>query len=304
MQPFKVIVLGCGSALPTLRHGASSQVVEVRNKAFMIDCGEGTQVQLRKARVHFNKISTVFISHLHGDHCFGLIGMISSFGMLGRTAPLHIYAHSQLGPLLDMQLDMFCQKLEYDVIFHPIETSESKIIYEDSGVEVSTIPLDHRVDCCGFLIKEKPTLPHLRRDMMDFYGIPLCYRNNIKAGADWTDSEGNVIPNSRLTQPADAPRSYAYCSDTRYMPGLWKKLKGVDALYHEATYCDDNDKLAAKYHHSTASEAAMTARDAGVGKLIIGHYSARYQDESVFLKEAREVFPDTYLADEMMVFNV
>lgn len=304
MQPFKVHILGCGSALPTLRHSASSQVVEIRGKFFMVDCGEGTQIQLRRSRIHFNKISAVLISHLHGDHCFGLIGLISTFGMLGRTAPLHVYAPEDFEPILRRQIDFFCNGLEYKVVFHGIETSACATVYEDRSVTISSIPLDHRIACCGFLFKEKPTLPHIRRDMIDFYGIPEWQRNNIKNGADWVTEEGEIIPNSRLTYPADKPRSYAYCSDTRFIANLYKEVEGVDLLYHEATYCDEDENRASMYYHSTARQAAMVALKASAKKLIIGHYSARYDNEEVLLEEAKSVFQDTSLTHEMDVFEL
>ena len=304
MEPFRVHILGCGSALPTMRHFASSQVVEIRGKQFMIDCGEGTQIQLRRSRIRFTKIGHVFISHLHGDHCFGLIGMISTFGMLGRTAPLHIFSPAALEPMLKAQMDMFCFGLEYRVEFHPVDTTQQAVIYEDRSLTVETIPLEHRVPCCGFLFREKQSLPHIRRDMIDFYQIPVSQINHIKAGADWTDAEGNIVPNHRLVSPADRPRSYAYCSDTRYMPNLHKQLKDVDLLYHEATYSEDSINRAEQYFHSTAAQAAQVARDAHVGRLLIGHYSARYEREEVLLEEARKVFPPTSLTDENQVFDV
>ncbi|MDO4309303.1 MAG: ribonuclease Z [Prevotella sp.] len=304
MEPFRIHILGCGSALPTLRHYASSQVVEIREKMFMIDCGEGTQMQLRRSRLHFMRISHVFISHLHGDHCFGLIGMISTFGMLGRTAPLHVFADKALDGMLRSQLDMFCHGLEFEVVFHPIDTEVVSVVYEDRSLTVTTIPLSHRVPCCGFLFREKPTQPHIRRDMIDMYGIPVSQINNIKSGQDWITPDGDVIPNSRLTVPSEEARSYAYCSDTRYIPKLHELVKGVSALYHESTYGSDNAERARKYWHSTASEAARVAHDAGVGKLILGHYSARYDSEDALLEEALRIFPDTVLAEEMAVINV
>lgn len=290
--------------MPTLKHYASSQVVELRGKAFMVDCGEGTQIQLRRSRIHFNKISSVFISHLHGDHCFGLPGLVSSFGMLGRTAPLHVYATAELEPMLRSQMDMFCNGLDYEVSFHPVDTTKSAVVYEDRSLTVTTVPLSHRIPCCGYIFREKPTLPHIRRDMIDYYNIPEYERNNIKNGADWISPDGEVIPNARLTEPADAPRAYAYCSDTKYMPELHKLLCGVDVLYHEATYSNDDAKRAALFHHSTAGQAATVALNAGVKRLLLGHYSARYNDERVLLGEARAVFPASFLTDEMDVFDV
>ncbi len=270
----------------------------------MIDCGEGTQMQLRRSRIRFTKISAVFISHLHGDHCFGLIGMISTFGMLGRTAPLHIYAPGEFKQMLDSMMDMFCFGLGYDIEFHPVDTKENKVIYEDRSLTVTTLPLKHRLPCCGFLFKEKPTLPHIRRDMIDFYNIPVSQRDNIKNGADWTTEDGEVIPNSRLTVAADPVRSYAYCSDTKYMPELSGLVKGVNVIYHESTYGDDNTEMAEKYYHSTARQAAMVARDAEAGKLVLGHYSSRYEDENVLLNEAKEIYSNVELADEMKIINI
>ncbi len=304
MKSFKVHILGCGSALPTLQHYASSQIVEFRDKCFMIDCGEGTQMQVRHTHIHFSKIQAVFISHIHGDHCFGLIGMISTFGMLGRTAPLHIYAPAELESILNAQVELFCTGLEYNIVFHAVDTTERVVVYEDRSLIVETIPLEHRVPCCGFIFREKPALPHIRRDMIDFYNIPISQINNIKAGAGWTTPDGNFVPHERLTVPADAPRSYAYCSDTRYLPHLHELIKGVSTLYHESTYAEDNIEKARIYHHSTAAQAAMVARDANVGKLLLGHYSSRYRDESVLLDEAKAIFPNSYLTNEKLVFDV
>ncbi|MDD7318296.1 MAG: ribonuclease Z [Prevotella sp.] len=304
MTPFKLHILGCGSALPTTRHYASSQIVELRGKLFMVDCGEGTQIQLRRARIGFNKIRAVFISHLHGDHCFGLIGMISTFGLQGRTAPLHVYAPKELEKILTPQLQLFCTHLSYDVHFHEVNASEQNIVYEDDSLSVETIPLEHRIPCCGYLFREKPTLPHIRRDMIDYLGIPISRINNIKHGADWVKEDGTVVPNNLLVSPPQPPRAYAYCSDTRYIPTLHERLKDVDLLYHESTYGDDNLQMAEKYNHSTARQAAFVARDAGVKRLLLGHYSSRYDDEEILLRQAKEVFPNTMLANEKMVIDI
>lgn len=304
MEPFRVHILGCGSALPTLHHNASAQVVEIRGKLFLVDCGEGTQVQLRRSRLRFTKISAVFITHLHGDHCFGLIGMLSTFGLLGRTARLAIYAPAALEDMLKQQMQLFCHDFDYEVDFHAADTNQQQVIYEDRSLTVETIPLEHRMPCCGYLFREKPSLPHIRRDMIDFYQIPTSQINNIKAGADWTTPDGEVVKNERLVEPADPTRSYAYCSDTRYIPTLPSRIKGVSTLYHESTYGEDNLLMAQKYYHSTARQAAMVAREAGVGQLLLGHYSSRYEDEQVLLREAREVFENTHLTDENAVFDV
>ena len=304
MEPFRVHILGCGSALPTLHHNASAQVVEIRGKLFLVDCGEGTQVQLRRSRLRFTKISAVFITHLHGDHCFGLIGMLSTFGLLGRTARLAIYAPAALENMLKQQMQLFCHDFDYEVDFHAVDTTQQQVIYEDRSLTVETIPLEHRMPCCGYLFREKPSLPHIRRDMIDFYQIPTSQINNIKAGADWITPDGEVVKNERLVEPADPPRSYAYCSDTRYIPTLHERIKGVSTLYHESTYGEDNLLMAQKYFHSTARQAALVARDAGVGRLLLGHYSSRYEDEQILLREAQEVFENTSLTDENTFFDV
>ena len=304
MEPFRVHILGCGSALPTLHHNASAQVVEIRGKLFLVDCGEGTQVQLRRSRLRFTKISAVFITHLHGDHCFGLIGMLSTFGLLGRTARLAIYAPVALEAMLKQQMQLFCHDFDYEVDFHAVDTTQQQVIYEDRSLTVETIPLEHRMPCCGYLFREKPSLPHIRRDMIDFHQIPTSQINNIKAGADWTTPDGEVVKNERLVEPADSARSYAYCSDTRYIPTLHERIKGISTLYHESTYGEDNLLMAQKYYHSTARQAAMVAREAGVGQLLLGHYSSRYEDEQVLLREAQEVFENSRLTDENEVFDV
>ncbi len=304
MEPFRVHILGCGCALPTMRHFASSQVVEIREKLFMVDCGEGAQVQLRRARLRFTKISAIFITHIHGDHCFGLIGLISTFGMLGRTAPLAIYAPKDLEDVLKIMIDKFCNGLEYEIEFHAVDTKRQAVIYEDRSLTVESIPLRHRVPCSGYLFREKPLLPHIRRDMIDFYKIPVSQINNIKNGADWVDSEGNVVPNERLVVPNQSARSYAYCSDTQYLPQLSEMIRGVDTLYHEATYLSRDAERAKLYCHTTAAQAAQVAKDAGVGKLVLGHYSAKYDDESELLDEAKSVFANTMLSDENIIVDV
>ena len=276
----------------------------MRDKVLMLDCAEGTQMQLRRCRVRFTKLSHVFITHLHGDHCFGLLGMISTFGLLGRTARLHVHAPQALGPELERQIQFFTHDLDFEVVFHPVDTTVRQVVYDDRSIQVESIPLEHRVPCCGYLIQEKPTLPHIRRDVIDAYGVPLSQVGNIKNGADFVMPDGEVIPNSRLVVPADAPRSYAYISDTRYMPGLASQLKGVNVLYHESTYGDDHLPQSEKYFHSTARQAATVARDAGVGRLLLGHYSSRYEDERVLLNEAQEVFSNVSLTNEMDVFEL
>ena len=304
MEPFKIHILGCGSALPTLKHNASSQLIEMRGKCFMVDCGEGAQMQFRRSHIPFSKLNAIFISHMHGDHCFGLMGLLSTLGMLGRTSKLRIYAPKEYATLFRQQVEFFMQTMEYEMEMIPVDTEKQQIIYEDHSLTVETVPLQHRVPCCGFIFREKPTLPHIRRDMIDYYGIPVSQINNIKNGADWTNEDGDMIPNARLVQPADSPRSYAYCSDTRFVPGLKEKVKGVTVLYHESTYTSDQEDRAKIYYHSTARQAATIAAGAGVGTLLLGHYSARYNDEQVLLQEAKTVFENSILTQEGMVFNV
>ena len=304
MEPFKIHILGCGSALPTLKHNASSQLIEMRGKCFMVDCGEGAQMQFRRSHIHFSKLNAIFISHMHGDHCFGLMGLLSTLGMLGRTSKLRIYAPKEYAILFRQQVEFFMQTMEYEMEMIPVDTEKQQIIYEDHSLTVETVPLQHRVPCCGFIFREKPTLPHIRRDMIGYYGIPVSQINNIKNGADWTNEDGDMIPNARLVQPADSPRSYAYCSDTRFVPGLKEKVKGVTVLYHESTYTAEQEDRAKIYYHSTARQAATIAAGAGVGTLLLGHYSARYNDEQVLLQEAKAVFENSILSQEGMVFDV
>lgn len=305
METFRVHILGCGSALPTMQHMPSMQVVECRGKLYMVDCGEGAQIQMRRSSLSFDKLGHIFISHLHGDHCFGLIGLISTMGLLGRTATLHIHAPGEMESMLKTQLDMFFNyDIGYKVEFHAVDTRLQQVIYEDRSLTVESIPLDHRMPCSGYLFREKPLLPHIRRDMIEMYNIPVSQINNIKTGQGFTLEDGTEIPHERLVTPADPPRSYAYCSDTRYMPTLHEMVRGVSTLYHESTYANDKITGAEKYYHSTAQQAAMVAHDAQVGKLLLGHYSARYADETILLEEAKEIFKNTYLTNENMFFDI
>ena len=304
MEKFELHVLGCGSALPSTRHFPTSQIVNVRDKLFMIDCGEGAQLQFRKSRLKFSRLNHIFISHLHGDHCFGLLGLISTLNLLGRTAELHIHSPKGLEDLMIPMLDFFNRQMTYRVLFHEFGTKEAAVVYEDRSLTVTTIPLRHRMPCCGFLFAEKPGPNHILRDMIDFYQVPVYELNRIKNGADYVTPEGEVIPNARLTRPSAAPRRYAYCSDTIYLPSVTEQIKGVDLLFHEATFAEDAAPRAKETFHTTASQAARIARDAEVKKLLIGHFSARYDDEQVLLDEARAVFPNTQLAKETLCISV
>ncbi|MCQ2065214.1 MAG: ribonuclease Z [Bacteroidaceae bacterium] len=298
MEKFEITILGCGSATPSPKHYTSSQVVNIREKLFMVDCGEGTQIQLRRSHVAFARINHIFISHLHGDHCFGLLGMISSFGLLGRTAPLFIHAPQDLWQVLGKELDFFCRDMEFNVEFQGFDPDVTSVVYDDRSVCVTAFPLKHRVPCAGFLFQEKNTQDHLDRAAADFYGVPMWDYARIKEGGDFITSSGEVIPHSRLTRPSAPQRSYAYCCDTAYNPGMIPFIHGCTAMYHDCTYSSEDSDRAEKHFHSTASDAARTALEAGAGKLILGHFSARYTNENALLDEAQKVFPNSILATE------
>ncbi len=264
----------------------------------MIDCAEGVQMQLRRSRLHMQNIGNIFITHLHGDHCFGLLPLISTLALLGRTSRLHVWGPKGLKQVFQPQLDFFCEGMSYEVELHEVEHKQSMLIYEDRSVSIYTLPLNHRVACVGYLFREKPTLPHIRRDMIDALGIPVSQINNIKAGMDWTTEDGETIPNRLLTTPPDPVRSFAYVSDTRYKPELRDLLKGVNLLYHEATFDSKHERLARQTWHSTTRQAAMMAKECDAKQLLIGHFSSRYKDETILLREAQEVFPNTIAAAE------
>lgn len=304
MEKFEVVILGCGCALPTSRHFNAAQVVNLRNKLFLIDCGEGTQIQFRRNKLNFNKLGHIFISHLHGDHFFGLMGLISTFNLLGRTAQLYVHAPAPLRNILQPQIDYFCQEMNYEVILDEIDSTKHQLIYEDRSVEVWSLPLNHRVPCCGFLFKEKPLKKHIIADKIKQYNIPIYAINSIKDSKDYTLPDGTIIPNDQLTTPADPTRSYAYCSDTRYLPQLAEYLQDVDILFHEATFGEDKKNLAFATYHSTAAQAATLAKECHAKKLFIGHYSARFDDENILLNEAREIFPETFLTKEDEIIQI
>lgn len=304
MERFDVNILGCGSATPSPRHNTSSQIVNIREKLFMVDCGEGTQTQMRRARFAFAKVNHIFISHLHGDHCFGLLGVISTFGLLGRTSPLFIHAQPELWKILKMELDFYCSDLEYEVVFQEFDPAVRDVIYEDRSLTIESIPLRHRVPCTGFLFREKPVPDHLDRKAADYYGVPMWEFRRIKEGGDFVMPDGTVIPHSRLTVPGVPGRSYAYCCDTAYNPDMFGQIHGVNLLYHDCTYGNEEGMRAEKYFHSTAGQAAETAHKADVGQLLLGHFSARYEDESLLLEQARPIFPNSLLAKEGMQIKV
>ena len=304
MTLFNIQILGCGSALPTTWHMPSSQLVNVNSKLFMIDCGEGTQLQMRKFGARMSKLHSIFISHLHGDHVFGLPGLISTLGLLGRTADLTIYAHKEVEILLRPVLNFFCKNLSFNVNILIIPADSSNLLFENKSISISCFPLKHRIASSGFLFKEKEKQRHIKREMIDFYHIPVREINNIKSGADFVTTDGDTIPNSRLTTPSNPPRSYAYCSDTAYDESIVPYIKDVDVLYHEATFAESEVLIANKTAHSTAKQAAEIAKMAEVNKLVIGHFSSRYTDLDVLLKESQSVFPMTELADEGKVIEL
>lgn len=296
-------IIGSGSALPTKDNFPSSQILELREKQYMIDCGEGTQIRIKQMRLKISRLGHIFISHLHGDHCFGLIGLISTLGMMNRTADLHIHAHPDLERLLQPQLNFFCNESPFKIIFHPINPGLNELIFEDRSIEVYTIPLKHRVPSCGFLFKEKQGPLHIKRDMIDFYQVPTSQIGRIKNGEDFKTLDGEIIPNAILTNPASPTFNYAYCSDTAYNKDIVSIIQHVDLLFHEATFADDELLRARQTMHSTARQAAEIAKAADVKKLIIGHYSARYANKNILLNEAKSVFENTQLTEDMMTLD-
>lgn len=300
MEKFELTILGCGSATPTLKHMPTSQVLNVREKLFMIDCGEGTQLQFQRAGLRYNHLSHIFISHLHGDHCLGLPGLISTLALKGRTSDIHIFAPIGAEALFRPLFDFFCNNIPFTIHIHEIDTSKVVEIYADRSLKVTSFPLLHRMPTCGFLFQEVGVLPHIRRDMIDFLEIPVCYIQSIKLGAGWTTTEGRNYAHEELTSPSHPPRSYAYCSDTRPLASNSELLNGVDLMFHEATFAESEAGRAKETFHSTARQAATIAKVSEVKTLLIGHFSARYSDENLLLAQAKEVFPETILAKEMM----
>ncbi len=304
MERFELNILGTGSALPTTRFNPTSQVVNFRENLFMIDCGEGAQSQLRRMQLKFSRLSHIFLSHLHGDHCFGLMGLISTLGLLDRTGDLVIHAHPDAERVFRPLLDYFCAELPYKVVFNPIVPQKHELILEERSLKVYSIPLKHRVPTCGFLFEEKPRPRHIIREMTDFYQVPVRDMNRIKEGEDFIREDGTVIPNEKLTRPAEPSRKYAYCSDTTYHKSIVPIIEGADLLFHEATFLEKEKARAKHTMHSTALQAAKIAQAAQVKKLVIGHFSARYTDLKVLLEEAKTIFPETVLAEEGKCYPV
>lgn len=298
-------ILGFNSAIPTINSAPTAQFLEMDERHFLIDCGEGTQVQLRKAKAKFSRINHIFISHLHGDHCFGLPGLIASFRLLGRETPLHIYGPKGIKEMLETIFRITETHQGFEVIYHELDKNYSEKIYEDNRVEVFTIPLNHRIYCNGYLFREKPKERHLNMEEIAKYPeIETCDYRNLKLGKDFVLSDGYVLKNEILTKAPSPSVSYAFCSDTRYLESVVPIIESVDVLYHEATFLHDLKEMADYTGHTTALEAAQIAQKANVGKLILGHFSNRYSDLSVFTDEARAVFPNTFLPKQLEAIEI
>tara|TARA_R110002124_G_scaffold275446_2_gene445883 strand:- start:134 stop:1048 length:915 start_codon:yes stop_codon:yes gene_type:complete len=299
----KLTILGCYAATPRTFTNPTSQVLEIKNRLFLIDCGEGTQVQLRKNKIKFSKINHVFISHLHGDHFFGLIGLISTFTLLGRTTDLYIYGPVGIKEIIMLQLKLTDSWINYKLHFKELSGKSSEIIYEDEKVSVSTIPLKHRIYTNGFLFREQRDKRKLNVEAIKKFEIEQCYFQNIKNGKDIVLDNGQVVKNAQLTFDPALPKSYAFCSDTAFSEAVIPLVNNVDVLYHEATFLQSEEALAKKTKHSTAIEAATIALKANVKQLILGHYSTRYDSISLFKEEAQTVFSKVSLADDGKTFE-
>lgn len=290
--------------MPTSGRFSTAQVLNILERFFLIDCGEGTQIQMRRFNIRNGKLNNIFISHLHGDHFLGIFGLISSLNMLGRKQPLNIYGPYQLKQLIDAFIDTLDKGLGYDILFYPHNYNGKQLIFQDDKLTVESFPLRHRVPTCGFIFAEKPRLLNIDKDAVEFYKIPVKQILSIKQGNNFVTTDGQIIPNLKLTKPGLPLRSYAFVSDTAKNSSIVPYIKGVDILYHEATYADDNKKRAKETGHSTARQAAEIAKQAEVKKLVIGHYSNRYKNLDILLDQAREVFPQTYLAYDGLQFDI
>lgn len=299
----KLSILGCYSATPRIIAHTTSQVLDVRGHMFLIDCGEGTQVELRRHKIKFNQIKHIFISHLHGDHYFGLVGLISTFRLLTRETDLHIYGPKGLKELITLQMKLADSWTNFKLIFHELSSKSSELIFEDEKVSVQTIPLDHRVYTNGFLFKEKPYDRKLDINKAKDLNIDKAYYRKLKQGEDVVNEDGELISNAKVTYDGQLPKSYAFCSDTAYNEAIIPLINNVDILYHESTFLEAHENLCAKTKHSTAKQAATIALKAKVKQLILGHYSTRYGGIDQFKSEASTIFKEVYLAEDGKVFN-
>ncbi|MGB8703862.1 MAG: ribonuclease Z [Gillisia sp.] len=300
----KLTILGCYAATPRSFTNPTSQVLEMNNHLFLIDCGEGTQVELRRNKIKFSKIRHIFISHLHGDHFYGLVGLISTFRLLNRDKELHVYGPKGIKEIITLQLKLANSWTNFPLHFHELSSKEPELLFEDEKVSVQTIPLRHRVYTNGYLFKEKPGLRKLLINEVSKYNIDVSLYQSIKRGKDVVSEDGRVVQNALITAPPVPPKSYAFCSDTVYHPAIIPQLAGTSVLYHESTFLEENKDLAFPTKHSTAKQAAEIAQGAGVEKLILGHYSTRYPDIKVFRDEASEIFPNVELGDDGKVFEL
>ncbi|MCA0131623.1 ribonuclease Z [Winogradskyella alexanderae] len=299
----RLTILGCHSATPRTNTNPTSQVLELKNHMFLIDCGEGTQVELRRHKIKFSRIKHIFISHLHGDHYFGLVGLVSTFRLLSRENELHIYGPKGIKEVITLQLKLSDSWTNYPLIFHELQSKESQLIFEDDKVEVHTIPLKHRIYTNGFLFKEKIGERKLDINAVQKANIDKAYFRKLKQGADVFSENGKLIKNNAVTLDPNPPKSYAYCSDTAYDESIVPIIKNTDVLYHESTFLNVNEDLCDLTKHSTAEQAATIARKADVKTLILGHYSTRYNGYDLFKKEAKQVFDNVLLAQDGRSFE-
>ncbi len=305
MTKFSVLILGSASASPTLNRNPTSQLVNINEQYFLIDCGEGTQSTLRKHKIKFQRLHHIFISHLHGDHYLGLLGLLQTMHLLGRTIELHLYGPAELKEIIDLNLKYSQSTLRYPLIFHPTDANQSAVILENDQIEVSTIILNHRIACTGFLFKEKKKQRKINPKAIAAHRVPKHAINQLKNGEDYVVFDTKeVIENSRLTLKPAKSRSYAFCSDTKYNEAMVPQITNIDLLYHEATFMDSEAKRAKETFHSTASQAGAIAMKASVKSLIIGHFSNRYQKLDGLLNEAKSVFENTELALENSLFEI
>lgn len=296
-------ILGCYAATPRTLTNPTSQVLEMKNRMFLIDCGEGTQVQLRKNKIRFSKINHVFISHLHGDHVYGLIGLVSTFSLLNRQTDLHIHGPKGIKEMILLQLKLSASWTSYDLYFHELESDKPEVVFEDEKVKVTTIPLKHRVYTNGYLFQEKNPERKLNIEAVEHYGIDTVYYQKIKYGGDITLEDGRVIPNSELTFDPLPAKSYAFCSDTVYNEDILPLIKDVDVLYHESTFLESEERYCEKTMHCTAKQAAIIAKKANAKHLILGHFSTRYDSIERFKHEAETVFESVHVADDGKMFE-